>query len=203
MSSVADLAGGGSPLLGERLPIELANTRYAVRGRPRDGLTTTEHLAAWLRDCRARLLTGLTDDDLLGVTEGELAVARQLRDAVHALLAAVVAGDDPPEDAVATVNQVARSVPRWPQLRWGERPTMASGTVGRPVAAAVAEMADGAIDLFAGPHRELIRACRAPGCVLFFLKEHPRRTWCSEGCGNRARVARFHARRITEGEAPE
>ncbi len=186
-------------MLGERLPVELANTRYAVRGDPRDGLLTTEHLGAWLRDARDRFRTPLADDDLLGVSEAELDVARQLRDAVHELLTAVVAGTDPPQRAIGTVNRVARSVPRWPQLRWGELPTIESGTRGRPVAAALAEIADSAVDLFASPHRDLVRACHAPGCVLFFLKDHPRRTWCSEGCGNRARVARFHARRLAEG----
>lgn len=195
MAAVDQLVGGGSPLLGERLPIELANTRYAVRGEPQDGLRTTEHLGAWLRDSRDRLQTRLPDEDLLGSTEADLHVARQLRDAVHDLLTACVAAQEPPARAVAAVNRVARSVPRWPQLRWGEQPTADSGTRGRPVVAALAEIADAAIDLFAGPHRDLIRACRAPGCVLFFLKDHPRRTWCSDGCGNRARVARFHARR--------
>lgn len=202
MADVDQLVGGGSPLLGERLPIELANTRYAVRGEPRDGLLTPEHLAAWLRDTRARLSTPLPDEALLRATEAELAVARQLRDAVHELLTAVVTGIDPPERAVGTLNRVARSVPRWPQLRWGGLPTIESGTRGRPVAAAVSEVADAAVDLFASPHRDLVRACHAPGCVLFFLKDHPRRTWCSEGCGNRARVARFHARRLAEGDEP-
>lgn len=199
MIGVELLVGGGSPLLGERLPIELANTRYALRGEPRDGLLTTEHLGAWLRDSRTRLRTTLDDGALLGVTAAELTVARQLRDAVHDLLATAVAGTDAPERAVDTVNRVARSVARWPQLRWGDQPTIESGTRGRPVAAALAEVADATVDLFAGPHRDLIRACHAPGCVLFFLKEHPRRTWCSEGCGNRARVARFHARRLADG----
>ena len=193
------LVGGGAPMLGERLPIELANTRYAVRGEPRDGLLTAEHLGAWLRDSRDRFRTPFGDGDLLAVTAAELTVARQLRDANHALLTAVVAGTPPPQRAVATVNRVARSVPRWPQLRWGELPTIESGTRGPPVAAALAEVADATVDLFAGPHRDLIRSCLAPGCVLFFLKDHPRRTWCSEGCGNRARVARFHARHLAEG----
>lgn len=199
MSGVDQLVGGGAPMLGERLPIELANTRYAVRGEPRDGLLTTEHLGAWLRDSRARFRTPLGDGDLLDTTETELTIARQLRDAVHELLTAVVDDTDPPERAVEVVNRVARSVPRWPQLRWGELPRIESGTRGRPVAAALAEVAEATVDLFASPHRDLVRACHAPGCVLFFLKDHPRRTWCSEGCGNRARVARFHARRLAEG----
>lgn len=200
MAAVDDLAGGGAPLLGEPLPVELANTRYAVRGAERDGLASAGALAAWLRDTRGRLLTTLADEDLLAVGDADVATARDLRDAVHALLGAVVEGTPAPAGAVATVNEVARSVSRWPQLRWGEAPALESAADGRAVAAALAELAGATVDLLTGPHRDLLRACRAPGCVLFFVKSHPRRTWCSEGCGNRARVARFHARRLAEGD---
>jgi predicted RNA-binding Zn ribbon-like protein len=55
-----------------------------------------------------------------------------------------------------------------------------------------------AIDLLTGPDRRDLRACGAPGCVLLFLKDHPRREWCSAACGNRARQARHYAR--TEAE---
>ena len=34
-----------------------------------------------------------------------------------------------------------------------------------------------------------VRACYAPGCVLYFMKTHPRREWCSVACGNRVRAA--------------
>lgn len=48
--------------------------------------------------------------------------------------------------------------------------------------------------LFAGPDQERLKACLAPGCVLYFMQNHPRREWCSAGCGNRARVARHYRR---------
>jgi predicted RNA-binding Zn ribbon-like protein len=48
--------------------------------------------------------------------------------------------------------------------------------------------------LLAGPDASRIRACQAPGCVLFFLAERRRRDWCSPACGNRARVARHYRR---------
>ena len=63
-----------------------------------------------------------------------------------------------------------------------------------PALAAVAAIAEEAVALFAGPDRLLLRACRAPGCVLYFVRNHPRREWCSDGCGNRARVARHYHR---------
>ncbi|MFJ9951114.1 CGNR zinc finger domain-containing protein [Kitasatospora sp. NPDC091207] len=43
-----------------------------------------------------------------------------------------------------------------------------------------------------------MRACPAPGCILFFLQQHARRAWCSTACGTRVRVAR-HSRRHTDG----
>jgi predicted RNA-binding Zn ribbon-like protein len=63
----------------------------------------------------------------------------------------------------------------------------------------LARIAEEAVDLFAGPLRADLRVCRGPGCVLYFLRDHPRREWCSAGCGNRARVARhYHRHRSAE-----
>jgi predicted RNA-binding Zn ribbon-like protein len=40
-----------------------------------------------------------------------------------------------------------------------------------------------------------VRICgRWPACVLFFVKNHPRRDYCSPVCGNRARVSRHYER---------
>jgi predicted RNA-binding Zn ribbon-like protein len=49
------------------------------------------------------------------------------------------------------------------------------------------------IDLVAGDETPL-RACYAPGCVLYFVQDHPRREWCSTACGNRVRAARHYRR---------
>ncbi len=89
---VADLPSGGAPLLGEPLPIELGNTAYAVRGQPREGLETVEHLAAWLRDVRSRLAIPLTDADLLDVTADDLRLALGSREAIRRLAAGAAAG---------------------------------------------------------------------------------------------------------------
>jgi predicted RNA-binding Zn ribbon-like protein len=58
----------------------------------------------------------------------------------------------------------------------------------------LATFAADAVEVLTGPGREHLRACGAPGCVLLFSKEHPRRTWCSVACGNRARQARHYER---------
>ncbi|WP_317183827.1 CGNR zinc finger domain-containing protein [Intrasporangium sp.] len=47
-----------------------------------------------------------------------------------------------------------------------------------------------------------MRACYGPGCVLYFVREHTRREWCSAGCGNRARVARHYHRTRSGASTP-
>lgn len=78
-------------------------------------------------------------------------------------------------------------------------PRRVARTAHAPALAAVAAIAEEAVALFAGPDRLLLRACRAPGCVLYFVRNHPRRAWCSDGCGNRARVARHYQRHHGSG----
>src|SRR5438105_1450694 len=58
----------------------------------------------------------------------------------------------------------------------------------------LAAIATDAIDLITSSRLTGLRACGAPGCVLLFVKDHPRREWCSAACGNRARQARHYAR---------
>jgi predicted RNA-binding Zn ribbon-like protein len=66
--------------------------------------------------------------------------------------------------------------------------------VGNPVRAVLAVLAEEALILFAGPRQYQLCACRGPGCVLFFVRDHPHRQWCSASCGNRARAARYYAK---------
>lgn len=181
-------------MLGEPAPIELVNTTYAVRGHPQDGLQTIEQLAAWLRDMRSRLVVALTDADLRTVVEGDLATARELRAVIRSMASATVHGHEPDPDLVATLNRQVRQAPRWRELRLDADPRAEVCSDDRPVAAALAALAEEAVELFAGPARRELRACPGPGCVLYFLRDHPRREWCSPVCGNRARAARHYAK---------
>jgi predicted RNA-binding Zn ribbon-like protein len=198
---VTDLIAGGAPLLGEPTPIELGNTTYAVRGHLKEGLQTVAHAAAWLRDMRPRLAIALTDADVLGVTDGDLQSMRELRDAIRSCAAATVAGGEPDPGVVEVLNRHAAKTPRWRELRTTPSPHAIACTSGRPVDAAIAELAEAAVDLFAGPLRQELRACGGPGCVLHFVRDSPRREWCSAGCGNRARAARHYAK-VRQGRSP-
>ncbi|MFD9704636.1 CGNR zinc finger domain-containing protein [Lentzea sp. NPDC059081] len=170
----------------EPRPVLLMNTVWASRSRLHDDLTTVSGLR-----------------DFLGVPAGEddLVAFRALRQALRDL-AGVLTEDTRPiaQDrdlgrAVAEVNRAARSSPRWPQLavRDGEL-LRHNESEGSPADAERASIAAEAVDLFTGEDRVLLRACHAPGCVLYFVKDHPRREWCSPSCGNRVRAARHYRR---------
>jgi predicted RNA-binding Zn ribbon-like protein len=188
---IADLDTGGAPLLGEPLPVELANTRYAVRGVPHEGLAEPEHLAAWLRDIAPRLAGPLSEAALLAVDTADLAAAHDLRECIAALLRAAMTDTAPAADVPTRLNAYTRAAPHWRELTW---PTASTRTEAAPITAVLAELASATIDLVTGPDRAELRPCHGPGCVLHFVKNNPRREWCSAGCGNRARVARHYQR---------
>jgi predicted RNA-binding Zn ribbon-like protein len=172
------------PVRGEPLPIELHNTRFAVRGQVLDGLADGAGLRAWVAALGDRL-PGAVDarrlDDVIA-----------LRSAVSTALVATVERRAIPDAAVAALNRASAGSPRSLQLtRHGSEirshaPSETDAVLG--------VLASDTIDLVSGPRVEDLRACGAPGCVLMFLKDHPRREWCSTTCGNRARQARHYAR---------
>ncbi|TMR99212.1 CGNR zinc finger domain-containing protein [Nonomuraea basaltis] len=178
------------PVMGEPLPIELANATYAVRGHLQDGLQTDEQLAFWLEQVRSRLALPLPDPIAIGLSD--LATARDIRDTIRTLATAAITGTPPEAAAVEVLNRHVRSAPRWRELRWDHEPSVQPLSEAPAVPAALSAIAQDAVDLFTGPDLAKLRACQAPGCVLFFVKDHHRREWCSAACGNRARAARHY-----------
>ncbi|MGV9249375.1 ABATE domain-containing protein [Streptomyces sp. NPDC003710] len=196
-----------APLLGEPLPVELMNTIWADRHGVHDALSEPAGTQAWLRAVTPRLdLISHDDLDALATTDTDRLARRlaRLRDALRRL-AAEATGDPRPsatpatgklDAAVAAVNEAASAESRWSALAWtpGQAPTRLTRTSGHRAAAAVSAIAEEAITLFSQSDRLQLRACMAPGCVLYFVKDHPRREWCSAACGNRARTARHYQR---------
>ncbi len=126
---------------------------------------------------------------------------RELRDALRRLAAEVVADDRTAAavpmgvpEAVGVLNRACASAPSWSEVAWSSGPTRVARSAHDEPAAELSRIAEDAVDLFTGPRRADLRACHGPGCVLYFLRDHPRREWCSAGCGNRARVARHYQR---------
>jgi predicted RNA-binding Zn ribbon-like protein len=145
--------------------------------------------------------------------DAELAAVRELRAAVRALFARAVRPGAPSPadatrlmpvpDAVDLLNTAAARTPTVPVLHWAEdaEPVVEHRVPdGEDDLAAV--LARAAIAFLTGPDRQRLRACHAPRCVRYFLKEHPRQEWCKPACGNRARVARHHERHRKPAESP-
>jgi len=182
--------------------VRLMNTIWADRTSVHDSLETVAHLRAWAEEAGLGRHQDLDEDDL--------GRARALRDALRRL-AAEVTGDSRPhtvpegigtDAALAVLNDfgsrctpVLRHDPQGGYTR--EWLTDGPGLHGELNLVAL----EGSEVLTQQPPHEL-RACGGPGCVLYFVRDHPRREWCSEGCGNRARVARHYRRNKPSHEGP-
>jgi len=182
----------GGPLRHEPLAVELHNTLYASSGERIDGVETPEGLRAWL-DGIANRLPGAAQDTDASRHREFLALRTAVREALHA----IVERQAVPAGALKVINEAAARAPTSPHARKhphaGLQPeTRYHTTDATDIALAV--MATDAIALLTGPARKALRACGAPGCVLMFSKGHPRQTWCSVACGNRARQARHYQR---------
>ena len=196
------------PLRDEPLAIELHNTIYATRDGGVDALADPATTRAWLEAIAPRLHGGERPfgapprRPATGLPAGAWPGAAELvalRDVVRAALRAAAGGERPPRAALDAINATSRRAPRAPVAVWhpGEHPARGSdsGDASRADVVLAALAAD-AIDLVCGPGRDELRTCGAPRCVLMFLRDHPRREWCSDSCGNRARQARHYERHV-------
>ncbi|MFF5210828.1 CGNR zinc finger domain-containing protein [Streptosporangium sp. NPDC000396] len=184
------------------LALEFVSTILATRAGLTDTLSDVEGMTAWGRAHGAEL--GLPPD--FTASEKLRSEVVELRQAVRALFArAVTPGPVSSADAdrlpgfaesLDLVNATALAVPMAPRLEWPAEgaPRSRSVPAGEPGESPRirATLAASAVELLAGPHREHLRACPAPRCVLYFVKEHSRQEWCSVACGNRARAARHY-----------
>lgn len=185
----------------EPVPVRLMATIWADAGGLHDDLVDPADLDAWL-DAIGVLTGGAQADDQ------DLRDAVGLRDSARRL-AGHVTGDDRPvatsarasltlEEAVRRINRLAARGPRRRLVDNGGPLRLVLDDAVPPVRAALAAVAESTMELLGGDDAAALRACHAPGCVLYFVRTHPRREWCSIACGNRARAAR-HYRKVRAG----
>lgn len=182
----------------EPLPVRLTSTIRGGADGIHDDLRTTAGLDEWL--------------DAVGIdragahaTERELAKARALRDALRRLAGYVTRDTRPAAASAMTdvaaaldlVNATAAELPAPRLVLLDGRLEPGADQGPSPAATGLARVAEQAVGLFGGEEAGTLRACYAPGCVLYFVKTHPRREWCSVACGNRVRAAR-HYQRVRE-----
>ena len=197
---------GGVPCL------DFVNTlAWRLTDRPVEYLGSYEDLLAWGR--QAGLLAPDETDVLYGwaATHPEeaqetLSRAVALREAIHQVLSASIAGEPQDEGALSTLNRelsVAlsrlRVVPAasdtyvWTWERDGENG--GGPSLGRPlwpVARSAAEL------LTSSAKVGRVKVCGGEGCGWMFLDEsrNASRKWCeSRDCGNRERVRQYLARK--------
>ena len=170
------------------LAIELANTTYAQRGEVNDALTNLADLTAWLRRTQAALAVPIKYGDL---NASDLERARSLRDAIRGVVSANSADRPLIAADVAVINSCLRAAPIWSELAGTRSLQTRPRHSGSAFDAALAQTAVNAIELLTNGK---MRPCGAPGCVMLFVQDRPRREWCSDGCGNRVRAARHYQR---------
>ena len=176
----------------EPVPVRLMNTVWADRDGVHDALSSVGQLRQWFS------LSDLPGASLM--RRNDLLAFRRLRDALRRVAAEVTADDrlaaaSAITDLDAAITEINRhAAPRLPVLANGDaglwldwRADADDGELVRSLIALEASQ------LFTDEQARL-RSCHGPGCVLYFVKDHPRREWCSATCGNRARVARHYAK---------
>lgn len=181
----------------EPVPVRLMNTIWADRDGVHDALGTVGQLEQWARQCGLSPASKLTRDDLDS--------ARALRDAVRRLAASALDDDRPgavpdlsTEDALGVLNGFLGALS--PELLHDQDGGYRRGwsTELRGFARTLSNVALDATDVLDEADQRL-GVCHGPGCVLYFARVPARRGWCSDACGNRARVARHYQR--TKGGA--
>jgi len=162
-----------------------ATLQGRLKDSPRELLAEPEDLARWL--VAAGLAPSGVDCDPAAVR-----LARELREAIHQLVHAHLAGAKPPERARKVLNQVARQGSAARQLTAEGEAQLAGDALQR-----LAFVANEAVALLGGTDRGRLRKCENEGCAVLFvdLSRSGARRWCSmAACGNRHKVAEFRRR---------
>ena len=163
-----------------RLVQEFVNTLDAEAGE--DLLAGRETFSAWLQE-QGLAAAGAEPRDR------DIATARELREALRALLR-VNAGADPDREAAAIVNRMSSRAPVRVELGPDGAATLqGGGLVAAVLAAAASAMLDGSWTR--------LKACLDPGCGWAFYDRSRNRSgqWCDTTCGSRHKVRAYRARR--------
>lgn len=162
-----------------RLVQEFVNTLDAEEGR--DLLADRDTFSAWLQ-AQGLAAAGPPPRDR------DIAVARELREALRSLLG-VNAGGEPDPEAAALVNRMSAQAPVRVELGPDGAATLqGGGVVAAVLAAAGTAMLDGSW--------MRLKACLDPGCGWAFYDRSRNRSgqWCDTTCGSRHKVRAYRAR---------
>jgi predicted RNA-binding Zn ribbon-like protein len=196
---------GRLDLLGGALCLNFTNT---TSGRGSDHnlehLQRYDHLLAWaahvgaVNETACKALASLANRRPRAAA-GSLLRAVRLRESLHGIFTATIAGAAPPALAMADLNKAlaeamaaASILPTARGFAWTWSDLTSSlDCVLWPVVRSAAE-------LLTGPRLERLKACPGRNCGWLFLDgtRNGRRRWCEmEVCGSRAKMRRYRQRR--------
>jgi predicted RNA-binding Zn ribbon-like protein len=185
--------------------LDLANTVFVSHGKDLDALMGPDELELWTGRVAPQLAVtrSMNWPGSVSADDADVQSFRELRGAIRTIAADLTAGKPPQKDAIDVLNSAATVAPQRSRVAFGDdgalhKEVVADAPVMRTLLSAFAE---DAIDLFGGHRRDQLRACQAPNCPLFFLKDHARREWCGPTCGNRVRAARAYRKRVQAAAA--
>ncbi|MFF2328653.1 MULTISPECIES: CGNR zinc finger domain-containing protein [unclassified Streptomyces] len=168
------------------LPLDFVGTlRTRRNATPTEKLATPALLDDWFVE------SGMLDL-APGARASDLALAVDLRESIHALVAARIDGRPLPSEAVTEVNLHASGLPV--TLRLVPDGTTRTGSVAQGLAALARET----VEIIGGDEGALLRECARPECTQVYLDRSRghRREWCAmRTCGNRIKAAAYRARR--------
>jgi predicted RNA-binding Zn ribbon-like protein len=196
-------------LVGHALCLDFTNTSSG-RGTPlrQEHLRQWENLLAWAAhagviEASQRQVFAPSPPS---ATQEALTRALALREALHRIFRALIAGESPPAAAFTVLNRTlaeamaaAEILPAGTGYRWAWR-----AEDGRPMRL-LWPVARSAAELLTGPLLARVKYCPGEGCGWLFLDRtrNGTRRWCEmEVCGSRAKMRRYHQRRRAAAESP-
>ena len=196
-------------LRGGDVSLDFVNTLgWRLTGYPREYLRSYEDLLDWGRQAGLLALEETEDLSWEATLDPEgaretLSRALALREAIHRLISADIAGESQDENDLSALNRELsialshlRVMPADGAYSWGwDR----SGDEGKtPLDSPLWRVAQSAAQLLTSEKLGRVKLCAGEGCGWIFLDEsrNSSRRWCdSRDCGNRERVRRHLARK--------
>jgi predicted RNA-binding Zn ribbon-like protein len=196
-------------LRGGDVSLDFVNTLgWRLTGYPREYLRSYEDLLDWGRQAGLLALEETEDLSREATLDPEgaretLSRALALREAIHRLISAHIAGESQDENDLSALNRELsialshlRVMPADGAYSWGwDR----SGDEGKtPLDSPLWRVAQSAAQLLTSEKLGRVKLCAGEGCGWIFLDEsrNSSRRWCdSRDCGNRERVRRHLARK--------
>ncbi|MER6535956.1 CGNR zinc finger domain-containing protein [Streptomyces sp. 900105755] len=171
--------------------LDFAATLRARRTVRYEMFATPDRLDAWF------LESGLVDE-IAPADEADVEQAKEVREAIYALVTARHLGQKYDEGMLRRLNRAAGTPPATPQLTRTGRRTEATAEQ------ALSTVARHAVELLGGPDVPLMKECENPECTRVYIDRSRgmRRQWCGmESCGNKFKAAAYRARKKSSPRA--